>query len=231
MRMSRLFATTAAAALLFGAAAAQAQDAPFTITGSAALTTDYVFRGISQTDEGVAAQAGLNLETNYGVFAGIWGSNVDFNDGDEASAELDYFIGYTNTIGNFGYTAQVLYYTYPGADSDLDYNYWEVGLNLEYTIGKFTPKASVYYSPEYFGNTGEAWYISGGLAAAVTDNLGVDVNVGLQTGEAWNDDVVDWSFGVTTSHFGLDFALRYHDTDQNADLSDERVVFTVSKSF
>ncbi len=56
---------------------AQAQDKKLTLGGTAALTTDYIFRGVSNTDENPAVQA--SFDAGYGIFyAGIWGSNTDF---------------------------------------------------------------------------------------------------------------------------------------------------------
>ncbi len=100
------------AALIGGLAVpAQAQvteleekDAPgvlgdgFSLSASAAFTTDYVFRGISQTDQNPAVQA--SLDASYGIFyIGMWGSNVDFGAGpagqDIANVEIDYYAGPT----------------------------------------------------------------------------------------------------------------------------------------
>src|SRR5690606_36691931 len=62
------------------------------VSGSVALTTDYVFRGFSQTDQEPAVQG--TVDVTYGMlYAGVFATNVDFNDGVEASIELDLYAG------------------------------------------------------------------------------------------------------------------------------------------
>lgn len=68
------------------------------VSANVALTTDYIFRGISQSDEHPAIQVGFDYTHDAGVFAGVWGSTVDFDDGGQASMELDYYVGYGANI-------------------------------------------------------------------------------------------------------------------------------------
>ncbi len=228
MRISRLLGTVAAGALLMSAPSAFAQDVTF--SGSVTLTSDYVFRGISQTDEEPAIQAGLNLEHASGFYAGVWGSNVDFG-GDE-DIEIDYILGFSNEVEGLSYTVAGYYYTYPGVDSDLDYDYFEAGLNLSYTADMVTPTASLYYSPDFFGGTGEAWYITAGLSVAPTDAISVYANVGLQTVEDVPDDVLDWNIGASYSVEAFTFDVKYTDTDiSDFAPAEERIVGTVTFSF
>lgn len=55
------------------------------------ITSDYVFRGISQTNSSTAIQAGLNYQHDSALFLRAWASNVDF--GNDANAEVDYYVG------------------------------------------------------------------------------------------------------------------------------------------
>ena len=70
-----------AAALAMGSAGASAA----TFSGNVAVATDYVFRGVSQTQERPAIQGGFDAAFDSGFFAGIWASHVDF--GTDASTE------------------------------------------------------------------------------------------------------------------------------------------------
>ena len=65
---------------------AHAGDPPkLALSGSAWLTTDYMFRSISNTSQNPAAQVEFDL--TYGIFYGyVWGSNTDF--GGEHRARL-----------------------------------------------------------------------------------------------------------------------------------------------
>src|SRR5690606_38862768 len=70
---------------------------PGTFSTNVSLATDYVYRGISQTDEEPAVQGGLDWEHETGLYLGIWASNIDLNDDDEAHVEIDYYGGWRPT--------------------------------------------------------------------------------------------------------------------------------------
>lgn len=104
---------------------------------TAALTTDYVLRGVSQTDGGPAFQAGLTYGSPRGWYAGAWGSNVDtgrdFYPDEGAHAELDLFAGYSQPIGrNWSVDVRLLRYEYPDDGSFLDYDYSELVVALTF---------------------------------------------------------------------------------------------------
>lgn len=221
------FSTLPALALLAGAAQA---ESPF--SANAAFTTDYVFRGISQTMEEAAVQAGLDFAHDSGLYASIWGSNVDFADGDEAQAEIDYIAGFASELGKLGYDVGVVYYSYPGAASALDYDFVEAYGALSYGLGAIGLSGGVNYSPEFFGDTGSATYVYVGAAAPLTDMFSVSTTVGHQA-IADADDYLHWQVGVGAELSGFSLDLSYHDTDFDAggDLADSRLVFTLSRAF
>jgi uncharacterized protein (TIGR02001 family) len=70
---------------------------PENISGTVWLATDYVFRGVSNTDNKPTVQGSLDY-TFKGFYVGIWGSNTDFSD---AHIEFDYYGGYSGAIENF----------------------------------------------------------------------------------------------------------------------------------
>ena len=91
-----------------------ADDAPalpfgLEFSGSAAMTTDYRFRGMSQNENDAAVQAGFHLASKSGLYAGVWGSNVKLANGDTETAnlELDPYIGYTYTFEDVAFTPWV----------------------------------------------------------------------------------------------------------------------------
>lgn len=232
MRFSKLLASTAIAlAMLGGAAAAQAEDAPFTFSGTAALTSDYVFRGYSQTDSDPAFQAGLTASHESGFFVSAWGSNVDL--GSDADIEVDLIAGYTNTVDNLTYTIGGYYYTYPGADGSAKFDYFEAGLDLAYAIDKVTLTGKVYYSPEFFGAAGgDAWYFNGGASVAVTDTVSVYGNIGFNELDN-GSDYQDYTAGIAVKFEPFVLDLKYTDTDVKgaAPLGDGRFVATLTYAF
>src|SRR3546814_12414933 len=85
---------------------------PGTFAANVALGTDYVFRGISQTDEEPTVQGGFDWSHDSGIYLGIWGSNVDFDDGDEAHLETDIYGGWKPTWNGFTFDVGGIYYLY-----------------------------------------------------------------------------------------------------------------------
>lgn len=233
------FQTVMAASALVACASAAAED--FSFSGGVALTTDYVFRGISQTNEKPAIQGNIDLNHTSGFYAGIWGSNVDFKDGGQAQAEFDLYAGIGSEAGPWGWDVGYLYYVYPGADScgseKCNYDYWEVYGSLSYGFDLFTPTLGVYWANDYFGSTGTAWYPYLDVDVPLGETgLGLGLHLGHQTiDEASN--YTDWKVGLTYPVLGVDLELAYTDTNLSKndcggeDICDARAVFTVSKSF
>lgn len=218
-----------------------------------ALLSDYIDRGISSTDHKPALQGSLtySIETGIGdtaAYLGFWGSNVDFDDGDEASVELGWLFGLTGTIPNTGggWDLGGTYYTYPGADSALNYNYVEFSASLYYSIIEpVTLTGSYYYSPNYFGDTGPAHYIHAALSWEIPiDPVSVVLSAG--TGYQWiaNNiragvkDYQDWSAELAVNISPISVGVRY--TSNNISRSgcfdgarscDTRVVFGLTAVF
>src|SRR6476660_3262644 len=106
------------AALLAGLAApAYAAEAPkLTLSGSATMTTDYMFRSITNTNQQPAVQPEFDL--TYGIFwAYIWGSNTAYGE----NIELDYGAGISPKWKDITFTVGYLEYTYPGDNANSDY--------------------------------------------------------------------------------------------------------------
>jgi len=240
--------TTLAAAVLMTVSplAISTAAAEVTLSGNVALTTDYVYRGISQTDSGAAVQGGFDLEHSSGFYAGIWASNVDFGTSDATTdIEIDYYLGFGGEFSNkIGYDVGAIYYAYPDskvADTG-DYDFTEVYGSLSYDFGPAALTGGLAHSSNFYGsNTGNATYATIGVDIPLPNDFALALHYGDQTidGENGNTDFDynDWKIGVSKSWAGFDFALDYTDTDLNdrtdcgnANICDDRVIFTVSKS-
>src|SRR3546814_8897621 len=97
----------------------QEDNSGITITGSAAVVSDYRFRGVSQTGEEADIQGSIGISHESGLYAGVWGSSVDLgeNDGvvfEDLNTELDAYVGYKREVEP-GLTTDggLLYYYYP----------------------------------------------------------------------------------------------------------------------
>lgn len=112
------FALLTAVGLMSLASAACAAD----LSGNAALTTDYVWRGSSQTSARPSVQAGFKLAGKTGFYASAWGSNVRFVSAPDASSEFDLSIGWARKFtDDWAVDVNALRYVYPGT-KHLDWN-------------------------------------------------------------------------------------------------------------
>lgn len=106
-----LRALGAAALLLFGWHARATE-----VEGTATLVSDYVFRGVSQSDGRPAAQVGVQVGVGGGVYLLAWGSSVRYADVPAARSEIDYGIGWSRALGeDWSVDVCVSRYEYPGA--------------------------------------------------------------------------------------------------------------------
>jgi uncharacterized protein (TIGR02001 family) len=220
----------AAAATVAMGGAAMAEDAKPTVTFNVGAATDYVFRGISQTDEAGQVFGGADL--TYGkAYAGTWLSNVDFNNG--TTMEYDIYAGVKPSLGPVALDLGVIYYGYGNKPSGPDEAYWEAKVAGSVPVGKATVGAAVYYSPEFPFKSGEATYVEVNGSVPVDDKWSVSGAVGHQSvvGPA---DYTTWNLGVgyaINSHLGVD--LRYWDTDHHGfgNIYDSRAVLGLKATF
>jgi len=239
--MKKTMSTLAIAGLMTASPMAiSTAAAEWSASGNVALTTDYVYRGISQTDSGAAIQGGFDLEHSSGFYAGIWASNLDFDD--NADIEVDYYAGFGGEFKNMvGYDVGVIYYAYPDSSDadDNDYDFTEVYGSLSYDFGPAAVSLGVNYSSDFFGtNTDNATYVALGVDVPLPNDFGLSLHYGDQDVDVDGGsdfDYNDWKIGVSKSWKGFDFALDYTDTDlSDADCGgnfcDDRFIFTISKS-
>ncbi len=228
------------------AAESDEQGIPGSFSANVALTSEYFFRGLSQTDDAPALQGGFDYEIELskplGLYFGVWGSNVDFNEDagvDGATVEIDLYGGLKGSIGEtgLGWNAGLIYYAYPGADRSLDYDFVEIQGSLGYDFGVGSVSVGVNYSPNNFGDSGDALYPKLGVEVPLGKRVALSGHLAKQYIEKEDvfgqPDYVEWNIGATATVAGFDLNLAYTDTDIEGDPdgADAMVVFTVSRSF
>jgi len=142
----------------FADATADKTAPDYTLTTNVYLTSDYYFRGITQTWHKPAIQGGVDFSHSSGLYAGIWGSNVSNNSYPGGSAlEFDYYGGYNGKINDdWGYTVGGHGYLYPGANynkaatpgADQTFDSFEVNAGLSW---KFISVKYSYFLTDWFG--------------------------------------------------------------------------------
>lgn len=220
-------------------------------SGSLALTSDYLFRGMSQTNQEAALQGGVEYAADGGLYAGLWSSNVSWlSDLSTAPApisnrlELDGYAGYRGKLGDrAGFDVGALYYSYPGA-YPTGFNSPDTGeIYVGVTAGIVSAKYS-YALTDLFGLTDSEG--SGYLDLSANWEFQPSWTLNLHGGRQWighNDayEYTDWKLGVTKA-FGSGLAVVAAYSDTNADaalytnphgrcLTEDTITLTVSKAF
>ncbi|MFO1081584.1 MAG: TorF family putative porin [Reyranellaceae bacterium] len=229
-----------------------------TFTATFAFATDYSYRGISQTQRQVAFQPSLTYETapvsekvNLTAYVGAWGSNVNFP-GTGAAAEIDLIAGFRYKALDDKLTFDLGYirYNYPGADISYSLDFNEYGLVAGYDFGFAQLSGAVRYSPNFYANSGVAWYKWGQLSVPlnfikINENVSMKLfgtignqyvqrfaNYGIGYNNYW-----DWQVGLGVTVYGVDLSIAYVDTNLsvpncgNTMNCDARAIFMISKTF
>ena len=199
----------------------------FTLTGTAALVSDYRFRGISQSDKRLAPQASATLTHSSGAYISFWSSAIA-SDTVYAGAndELDLIAGYSKTISGFTLDGGVLYYVYANADRGVKSDFFEPYGSVKYTVGPVTAKGGFNYAPKQKATASpigghtkdDNLYLYGELSGAVpTTPISLLAHVGYSKGRSYltlgQKDYLDWNLGASYTWRAATISVTYVDTD------------------
>lgn len=105
--------------------------------GDAGVTSDYVWRGLSQTSGGPAVSGGLEYVTEGSWYMGTWVSNTTHGANGVNSAEVDYYFGLSGKGSTAGYDIGFINYTYPQSSalnfSELYFAFMAEGMTFKYS--------------------------------------------------------------------------------------------------
>lgn len=250
MKMNKL--TLACGVAMLGLSSIAAADVSMNI----GVTSNYIWRGVTQTGDAAAVSGGLDWSDASGFYAGTWASNIDWSFDDVAtvtdsggdtvtvpvsvaspsSYELDLYGGYSGEYSGFGYDVGLIYYTY---DSDADSNFLELALagswnvinfGLNYTLSSDVTDTA---AAEAFID-GDVYYYVG-----ASFDLPQDYSIGGTIGSySFEDDGVNGAdFNYTNYQIDLsksagdygDVTLSLSDTDIDGD--DMKFFVSWAKSF
>ena len=194
-------------------------------TAGVALTSDYRFRGISQSDRDAAIQGWVQYDHASGFFGNIWASSIDFQDQAtyDSNVEVDLTAGYNHSFSDTtSGTIKGVYYWYPDADAPAgfpDYDYFELIGSLSHDFGKASVSGEIAWSPDYFAETGDAVALTGGVSVPIMDQFAFfdgGLKASGHAGYQWVDEAADYFYydiGATATWGLFDVDVRWVDTD------------------
>lgn len=259
MSSSKLLNTLILAALAVPSVALAGEASPF--TANVGLTSDYIFRGISQTSGGPAVQGGFDFAHSSGFHAGVWASNVswisDFTPAVSSSVEVDTYFGFGGSFAeDFSYDVGYVRYNYPGSNfpagfvkADTDEVYGSLGYKwitakYSYGLGDFLGVA---------GAQGTNYLELNASVPLGETGITLGAHYGKQTYKGTAADALtlagtsptysDYKLSVSKNIGDFSFALAYSDTNSpkggfyttpapaSKDLARGTAALTVSRAF
>ena len=153
-----------------------------TVTTTPTVATDYLFRGISQTRNRPAIQATIDVEHESGIYVGAFISNANFV-GTNIRQEVDGFFGYRFSALGAKFDIGAVYFGYPGYDEPpggFSASWWEVQARASYEIEPFKLVGLVAWSPNFNFESGNAFYLEGGIDVALPAEFTLSLRAGYQ---------------------------------------------------
>ncbi len=183
------------------------------ISSNLTLTSNYIWRGVSQTNDEAAVQGGVDYTINKSFYAGAWTSNV--KNGTKGDYEIDLYGGYTRKFGEFDFDAGLITYQYPGNAGIDDFTEAYAG-----TVYKnYSAKVSVDINESNI-------YLEGAADFELPDKYLLTAHVGIYSfSQAGRTDYNDYS--ATISKGELSFMAS------NTDIANDNIRVNISwnKSF
>ncbi|MDR0181906.1 TorF family putative porin [Lysobacter arvi] len=207
-------------------------------SGNAALTTDYVWRGTTQTQGDPAVQAGLRLAGDRGWYASAWGSSVEFAPELHASSELDFTVGWSGTLGGaLALDVNALHYRYPATTTDLDWT--ELNGTLTWASRYWL---SLGWSPEALGSDDAGTYTQLGARFPVGEAFRIEAVAGCYVLDDVHEDryahgQLNAIWTVNAASHPIELRVSAHGTDSGAkrifgdDLAGTRIEAAVQAAF
>ena len=230
----RCFALGGAALILLVPGVASTAE----VSAYVSLTSDYVWRGVSQSDGHAAVAAGLDTNFDNGLYVGAWASSVDIDQRPQNRRDIEvaYYAGYSAELGErWSFGGRFVAFIYPGQEGALDYDYQEYSLTANYNDSLWLEYA---YSPGLYATDQESYNVEIYGELDLPLDLVLGVGVGRNDPDAaFGDHYHHWQIGITRSIGPIDADLRFHDTDDYVPVvssrqrSEPRLVLTLRALF
>lgn len=213
------------------------------LSGNFAITTDYMFRGVSLSNNLPAVQGGYTYTFNkFGIYATLWGSSTDLtslvDENDRGTVELDTVVGIANNITEkFSYDISFTRYNYPKAHT-LEYN--ELITKWALAISAITLTAEIDYAHDVYNVKRPGTYYNGKIEFNVPPRYIACIEDVTLSGSIGHYDLPesaglhsynDYMLGISKQVSSFTFLLQWIGTNGNLDagsLDDNRYVGTIS---
>jgi uncharacterized protein (TIGR02001 family) len=229
-----------------------AADSPHSIAYNVGVTTNYIFRGVSQSQGDPAISGGVDYSHASGFYAGAWASTqkwVETGYKTDSNLELDLYGGYKGAMGDVGYDVGLVTYYYPGDQvagaNDPDTTEAYLGLSWKTLSFKYSYTLSDHFvgwgtAANGSAKTNGSYYLDLSGSHDLGNGWGVVGHIGYQ--DVKDNDAAsytDYKLGVTKDiGFGA-LTLAYTDTDADTaaytwageKVAEGVVSLTFSKSF
>ena len=185
------------------------------LSGNIGASSNYIFRGITQTNDQAAISGGLDYAHDSGFYVGTWVSNVDFSGGAGTGGyEHDYYAGYAGEAAGASYDVGVISFQYPieGGSSFPDFTEFYIGGSYSIVSAKYS------YTDDFDGADHSAYYLEGALDFGLPQEIGLNLHVGTSDGDAFDLGGVDTSYAdysVTLSKGEFAFGVSHTDVDND----------------
>lgn len=189
------------------------------ISANLAVTSNYVWRGMTQTANSPAVQGGFDLGYN-GFYLGTWGSNVEFGDTNN-NLEADFYAGYASEIAGIGYDIGIIQYAYAN-DSDA-LNFEEVYVGLSKDFGTFGVNGKYSFGLD---NAPDDYEV--GATVALPSDFGLAASYG-----DYDTYGTRYSVALTKTLGKFEVSIGYYDfsADAGSASDEDNIVASLSTSF
>lgn len=179
------------------------------VEGNVGIVSDYIDKGISNSDGNPAFQGGVTWGLENGLYLSLDGTSVDFNDGTDA--ELNFAVGYEWQWQNWELVTGVSRTHYAGAPKGAGLDLWEFAVAAALDLETHQWEAEFVYSPND-GGAGDALYQRIAVTVPFAERFAISPHLGHQWyqrrdvgGPAYWEWGVELSYGLEPATFGIAF--------------------------
>jgi len=189
------------------------------ITANAGITSNYIWRGVSQSDDKLSLSGGVDYNADSGFYAGVWAATVDFND--DTNFEYDFYSGFQKDFTHVNLDVGYIYYGYQGEDN-LAFSEVYIKANFD----KLSLGVSTLVDNDTSGDFADTTYIEASYGFSLPNQISLDIHGGYYDFKG-GDNYQDFNISLAKDNFSFMIStLKGNDT-----LEDTLVSLSYSKSF